>query len=180
MPTDKTKDKILKVSRELFMKKGYDSTSMSDISSKVGINKASLYYFFEDKEHLYFEIMRKALDNILSYLEDVEKVKKYNFVEIIEKLIIISSKDSIIAYILDTDSINKSSKGLSEIHRGISDVQDLFRKICKDAGVGQPQVAAEVTLNAIHAYTIKSSCHNMSVKPRDYAKYLSQLLEKNK
>jgi hypothetical protein len=63
---------------------------------------------------------------------------------------------------------------------GISDVQDLFRKICKDAGVGQPQVAAEVTLNAIHAYTIKSSCHNMSVKPRDYAKYLSQLLEKNK
>lgn len=162
------------------MKRGYDATSMSDISSKVGINKASLYYFFKDKEHLYFEIMKIALDNILFYLRDIEKNKKYDFVEIIENLIKINSEDSIIAYVLDTDSIDKSSRSLQEIHKGISRVHEIFKKICREGGIKDPAVAAEVTLNAIHAYTIKSSCHKITVRSKDYAKYLSQLLEKNK
>ena len=180
MSIDKTKDKILKVSRELFMKKGYDATSMSEISSKVGINKASLYYFFKDKEHLYFEIMRNSLKNILDYLSEVELSYESDFNKIIKNLIIKSANDSIIAYILDTDSIKSNSKSLIEIHDGVSEIQRIFIRICKKHKGSDPQTASEVTLNAIHAYAIKSSCHSMKVKPEKYAKYLSALLEKNK
>jgi AcrR family transcriptional regulator len=176
---DKTKDKILDVSRDLFMKKGYDATSMSAIADEVGINKSSLYYFFKDKEHLYFEIMRSALRNIIDYLKKVENTGKYNFANIIENLIKISAKDSIVAYILDTDSIDHKSKSMLEIHRGVAEVQEIFERICKKSGDKEPHVSSEVTLNAIHAYAIKSSCRSVDIGPKKYAQYLSKLLDKN-
>lgn len=177
MPIDKTKDKILKVSRELFMRKGYDSTSMSEIASLVGINKSSLYYFFKNKECLYFEIMKNALNNILDYLREVERGDKFDFERIIENLLNMSSKNSIIAYILDTNSIKSKSKQLNEMHQGIQEIHKIFEKICKNAGVKEPHTAAEVTLNSINAFAIKSSCHKIDVKPDKYANYLAKLLK---
>jgi AcrR family transcriptional regulator len=179
MSIDKTKDKILKVSRDLFMKKGYDATSMSAIAKAVGVNKSSLYYFFKDKEHLYFEIMRNALKNIIDYLKQVESMDKYDFSEIIENLIKRNAEDSIVTYILDTDSIDHKSRGLIEIHKGIAETQEIFERICKKSGLADPQVASEVTLNAIHAYAVKSSCRPVDITPRNYARYLSKLLENN-
>ncbi len=49
---------ILRVSTELFNKAGFFATSMQDISDKVGIKKASLYYYVDSKEQLLFEILK--------------------------------------------------------------------------------------------------------------------------
>lgn len=49
---------ILRVSTELFNKRGFFATSMQDISDEVGIRKASLYYYVESKEQLLFEILK--------------------------------------------------------------------------------------------------------------------------
>ena len=48
----KTKEKILRAGLELFLKKGYDKTSMVMIADFVGIQKASLYHHFKNKEDL--------------------------------------------------------------------------------------------------------------------------------
>lgn len=49
---------ILAVTTELFCKRGFYATSMQDISDKVGIRKASLYYYVDSKERLLFEILK--------------------------------------------------------------------------------------------------------------------------
>ncbi|KNZ42255.1 TetR/AcrR family transcriptional regulator [Acetobacterium bakii] len=46
------KREILEVSRELFVKKGYDHTSVNDILKIVDIAKGTFYYYFASKEEV--------------------------------------------------------------------------------------------------------------------------------
>ena len=46
---NKTKRKIFETSMELFAKKGYEATSIEEITSVVGVAKGTLYYHFASK-----------------------------------------------------------------------------------------------------------------------------------
>ena len=48
---------ILNVAEKLFFLNGYDNVSMNDISHESGLNKATIYRFFKNKESLYFAIV---------------------------------------------------------------------------------------------------------------------------
>jgi AcrR family transcriptional regulator len=48
----------------LFVEKGYDATSMSDIAEAVKITKAGLYHFVESKEDLLFTIINWGMDEL--------------------------------------------------------------------------------------------------------------------
>lgn len=51
-----TKARILARATELFARKGYEGTSVSDISDAAGVNKRMLYHYFGEKEGLYREV----------------------------------------------------------------------------------------------------------------------------
>jgi AcrR family transcriptional regulator len=51
-------DEALQTAMELFWKKGYEGTSLNDLTEGMGITKPSLYGFFGNKE----ELFRKALE----------------------------------------------------------------------------------------------------------------------
>ncbi len=51
---------ILDVAEELFFSRGYDDVSMNDIAREVGLNKATLYLYFKNKESLYFAIVLRG------------------------------------------------------------------------------------------------------------------------
>lgn len=48
---------ILDVAEELFRDKGFELTSMSEITARVGGSKATLYSYFTSKEELFLEVM---------------------------------------------------------------------------------------------------------------------------
>lgn len=54
-------DKALDLALHVFWRKGYEGTSMSDLTDAMGITKPSLYAAFGNKE----ELFRKALDRYL-------------------------------------------------------------------------------------------------------------------
>lgn len=56
----KNKKDILKLAIPLFARGGYNGVSMRQIAKKVGINAASLYYHFPDKQTLYIEAVKQA------------------------------------------------------------------------------------------------------------------------
>jgi AcrR family transcriptional regulator len=68
-----SKGKILSVALELFAKKGYHATSISQISQKAKISKGLMYNYFASKEKLLDEIMEHGF-NSLTELE--YKVRK--------------------------------------------------------------------------------------------------------
>lgn len=51
---------IINAAEKLFFSKGYDNVSMSEIASGAEVNKALLYYYFKDKESLFFAIVLRA------------------------------------------------------------------------------------------------------------------------
>ena len=55
---NKTKEKILKVSTNLFSKLGYKGTSVRKIASEVGIRESALYNHFKNKEEIFLEVAK--------------------------------------------------------------------------------------------------------------------------
>jgi TetR/AcrR family transcriptional repressor of nem operon len=82
MPRIKLFDKkeVLTKAMNLFWKQGYSATSVQDLVSHLGINRASLYDTFGDKEKLFkksFELYRKqSIDRICELFENQPNVKE--------------------------------------------------------------------------------------------------------
>jgi AcrR family transcriptional regulator len=74
------KDTLKAVSIDLFHKKGYFATSISDIARAAGIQKSSIYYHYATKEEILFDILSTTLadlnSNLQNALENVEGSEK--------------------------------------------------------------------------------------------------------
>lgn len=62
------KAKIKTVAVDLFFRKGYFATSISEITRGSGIQKASLYYHYTSKEDLLFHILETIMDDLTGFL----------------------------------------------------------------------------------------------------------------
>ena len=63
-----TRQRIMEVAEDAFAYYGFSGASLQDIADRVGIKKASLFYYFKGKEELYAEVIQrvfKALEGIL-------------------------------------------------------------------------------------------------------------------
>jgi len=61
-------NKIIEAAQRRFGVYGLEKTSMREIASDLGISKASLYYYFPDKEHLYVHVIEKEHDEFIRNL----------------------------------------------------------------------------------------------------------------
>lgn len=57
---------ILSVAARLFREKGYISASLDDITDEIGISKPAVYYYFEAKEDILFEICMTHINHLHS------------------------------------------------------------------------------------------------------------------
>lgn len=61
---------------DLFVKNGFNGTSMSEIAEALGMSKANLYYYCSSKENLLYQIHLDFLNNrFIPILEKAEKLK---------------------------------------------------------------------------------------------------------
>jgi AcrR family transcriptional regulator len=59
-----TNSRLLQTAAELFWEKGFAGTSTRELSERLGIQKASLYYHIRSKDDLLFDISIRSLDEI--------------------------------------------------------------------------------------------------------------------
>jgi AcrR family transcriptional regulator len=64
------KSTIKSVSIDLFFKKGYFATSISEIAKGSGIQKASIYYHYASKEDLLYHILRSTMNDLTACLKE--------------------------------------------------------------------------------------------------------------
>ncbi|GAA0900148.1 TetR family transcriptional regulator [Virgisporangium ochraceum] len=62
-----TRRRIQEVALELFTEQGYEATSLREISERLGVTKAALYYHFKTKE----EIIGSLIDDRLALLREL-------------------------------------------------------------------------------------------------------------
>lgn len=56
-----TREVAQRVATDLFIRQGYDATSLREIAAALGIQKASLYYHFESKEAIVESVLAERL-----------------------------------------------------------------------------------------------------------------------
>lgn len=64
------KERILQASVELFSRKGFDATSVTEIARSAEVTKALIYYYFKSKEEIMDSLVRSLLDRISSMTMD--------------------------------------------------------------------------------------------------------------
>lgn len=60
--TESKRQEIIEIATQVFRERGFERTSMSEISARLGGSKATLYNYFESKEELFFETVRKRVE----------------------------------------------------------------------------------------------------------------------
>ena len=66
---NRTKRKIFEAAMELFAQKGYDGTSVEEITSVVGIAKGTLYYHFSSKEEIFYFLVEEGMNLLKNSIE---------------------------------------------------------------------------------------------------------------
>ncbi len=73
--TNNRQQEILINSAHLFCRKGYVATGIRDIAEAVGINSASLYYYFKNKDEILLEAIRFTIDLLHQSVEEAMETR---------------------------------------------------------------------------------------------------------
>ncbi|HVW43366.1 MAG TPA: TetR/AcrR family transcriptional regulator [Amycolatopsis sp.] len=67
-------ESLLAVAVKLFNERGYDGTSMEDLSRKLGITKSAIYHHVPSKQELLRLAVNRALDGLFAEAEKIDSV----------------------------------------------------------------------------------------------------------
>ena len=85
---ENTRELILEVASGLFMTKGYEKTRISDIINGLdGLTKGAVYHYFDSKEDIFNEVVKKIGYQNKTIFDEIRHVKNLNGREKISKLV---------------------------------------------------------------------------------------------
>ena len=64
-------ERIIEVAKQLFIENGFEETSMSDIASRVGINRPTLHYYFRTKNKMFQAVLGQIIRPLVPKVHDV-------------------------------------------------------------------------------------------------------------
>ena len=88
---NKTKRKIFETSMKLFAEKGYDATSVEEITATVGVAKGTLYYHFSSKEEIFDFLVEEGI-KLLQNSIDIKTAKFSNYIDKLKAIVLIQIK----------------------------------------------------------------------------------------
>ena len=83
---EKTRARILASALALFVKKGYEHTTFTDIAARLKMTKGAVYWHFETKEDLLIALVREMIEKFRSQLGDL-LAQDLTFLQVIETII---------------------------------------------------------------------------------------------
>jgi AcrR family transcriptional regulator len=79
-------ESLLAVAVTVFNERGYDGSSMEDLSRRLGISKSSIYYHVNSKEDLLALALDRALDGLFAAVDEV-RASDVSAIERLERLV---------------------------------------------------------------------------------------------
>jgi AcrR family transcriptional regulator len=73
--TTNSRERIRQIAAKLFTSRGFHATTMDDLAAGVGVNKATVYYYFRSKSDILYDIYDQgieiALDGVRGVADDI-------------------------------------------------------------------------------------------------------------
>ena len=70
-----TVEKINQVAFRYFLEKGYEATNLRQVSAEVGIKAASIYFYYESKQKLFFAILENVFERQMNLIQEMKRQK---------------------------------------------------------------------------------------------------------
>lgn len=120
-------NRIIEAAKEVFVQKGYESATMSDVAKCAGIGRTALHYYYRTKDILFDAVFRQLM---ASFLPNIDRVLNEN-TTMLQKLPVII--DFYIRVIRANPSFPQFVVG--ELHR---DRNHVFQALMKNPEAVQP------------------------------------------
>jgi len=111
---DITKKRILEAAEELFSEYGFNGTSIDKIARAAGINKATIYYHFKNKDEIIASLFQTIIDDVDSHLSEAFTGREPESIEdeIMEEIEYLGKRKKILSVILMESLKNTGSHTL--------------------------------------------------------------------
>lgn len=73
MPKQQRRREICQIATRLFVEKGFEKTTIRDIAKSGNMNSSALYYYFEDKEAILYEILMEIMNTSLEQMREIDQ-----------------------------------------------------------------------------------------------------------
>lgn len=165
---NKTKRKIFETSMKLFAEKGYDATSIEEITATVGVAKGTLYYHFSSKEEIFDFLVSEGV-KLLQNSVDIKTAKYKNYIDKLKAIVLIQIKivnkyEEIITILLSqfwgNEKRNKKCK--EYIYQYISKIEQIVKEGIEVGQIkkGDPKIIA----SEIYGLICSSTVYNINNK----------------
>lgn len=142
-------DTLVRVAVEVFTEKGFDGTSMEDLSQRLGITKSAIYHHVDSKNHLLDLALGRALDG-LSAVVDEARALDGPAVDRLEHLIrgsvrVLLAEQPFVTLLLRVRGNSEVERGALERRRSFDRyVADLVEQAIEEGAV-RPDIRPAVT-----------------------------------
>lgn len=182
---NKTKRKIFETSMKLFAEKGYEATSIEEITATVGVAKGTLYYHFSSKEEIFNFLIEEGM-KLLQNSIDIKTAKLSNYVDKLKAIVLIQIK--IVAKYEDLITIllsqfygkeARNQKCQSHIYEYINKIEEIVKEGIdkKEIKQGNPNVIASEIYGLICS-TLVYKLRNGNIDVMDlYREYENTIIE---
>ena len=115
---DKSRKKIILSAKKLFVKNGFNGTSLRDIADRANIPVSLIYHYFESKAHLWKAVKYNYIQNSdTNFLESLEQCKTFKdfITQIVTQRIKILAKNSDIVRLMDWQRLEDKQQKLAGV-----------------------------------------------------------------
>lgn len=183
----KTKRKIFEKSMELFATKGYEATSIEEITSVAGIAKGTFYYHFSKKEDIFFFLVDEAEKLLMNSIE-LKIRNANNSIDKIREIILIQLKVSLkyenfVRFILGemwgTGARNKACRNCIESY--LAAIQSVVEEGMKNGELrcGNAEITSYAIYSAICSCLMYKDKKDFDINKlyEEYSKYIFRFLK---
>ena len=85
---EKTRARILASALSLFVKKGYERTTFTDIAARLKMTKGAVYWHFESKEALLVALVQEMLAKFQRQLEELMPKEELTFMAVADTMVV--------------------------------------------------------------------------------------------
>lgn len=172
-----TEEKIIAAGKKLFGSHGYIGTSMSDIAKEVGITKASLYYFYKNKQDLFLRVLEEVhvqLEGI--FATNKKPSSKKDIERLILKLIDILTPHGALLDPIDPVHFDTNDPALQQVIERELAIDKKSQAYLKQCGVKQTKLASHTMLSSTQCYMLRLKYGVDDIKPKQFASYTANII----
>ncbi len=129
MEIEKTKADILKATRELFSRRGYHATTMSDIVDASDTSKGTLYHYFDNKLELFETMLNKVVGELYEKITEISGLDfefRAKLERLVEAIILFYRENGELAFTFfvssGTDLKNKAMEWHSDFNEAVKKI----------------------------------------------------------